>query len=133
RRGAVVRAFAVVLVLRGIVGVTATLGDGATASIARLAIALDAATSTLLSGAFIIFVLLYPRRRSWAGAPLMGAIAAVAVSLALAALVMPSTLGRFSVSPQGTLIFVDGGSLLWERGAYMMAGAICAAILAVEH
>src|SRR5262249_51166198 len=51
-QGAAVRVFAVVLVLRGIVGVTATLGDGAPFAIARWAAALDAVTSTLLSGAF---------------------------------------------------------------------------------
>ncbi|HVH11155.1 MAG TPA: hypothetical protein VM736_15280, partial [Gemmatimonadales bacterium] len=132
-RGAAVRAFAVVLVLRGIVGVTATLGDGAPFAIARWAVPLDAASSTLLSGALAIFVLLYPKRRVWASRLLFGAIALVTFALAGIALAVPSAFGVFSSAPNGTLGVVSPGPFLWERAAYIGAIAGSAAILAVEH
>jgi len=132
-RGAAVRVFSIVLILRGIVGVTATLGDGASFAIARWAVALDSACSTLFSGALTIFVLLYPRRRPWAGSFVLGAITIVTLVLAGLALAVPSALGIFSVAPNGTLAVVSTGPLLSERTWYWGASAMCAAILAVEH
>ncbi len=133
RRSATVRAFATILVLRGLVGVTATLGDGAPFAIARWAVPLDAALSTLLSGALAIFVLLYPNRRAWAGRLLLGAIALVTLVLAGIALAVPSALGVLSSAPDGTLTVASLGPLLWERAAYIGAIAVSAAVLAVEH
>ncbi len=132
-RSATVRAFSFVLILRGIVGVTATLGDGASSWIARPAIALDAAASTLLSGALAIFVLLYPTRRSWAGPLVLRSIGLMTVTLAGSVLVAPAALGVFQIAPNGTLAAVSAGPLLSERAWYWVAIAVSAAILAIEH
>jgi Protein kinase domain len=132
-RNATVRAFAVVLALRGIVGVTATLGDGASASIARPSIAFDAATSTLLSGALAIFVLLYPTPRRWAGPVVLWTIGSLSLALALGVLTIPAALGVFRVAANGTLEAVSAGPLLSERAWYWVAIAVSAMILAVEH
>jgi hypothetical protein len=133
RRSAAGRAFVVALVLRGIVGVTATLGDGASFAIAHWAVPFDATTSTLLSGALTIFVLLYPRRRPWAGPLVLGTIAVATLAFAAAPLVAPATLGVFTRGANGRLAVVSTGPLLSERGWYIDAIGFAGAILAIEH
>lgn len=127
------RLFALLLFLRGLVGLTATLADNAPASVAVAALPADAYLSTLLSGALVLFALVYPTRVKPERAPELLGLATGAIVLSLLTLVLPGLLGDFQVDTQGRLIVTRAGPLLFERTLYILAIGFSSLVLAWRH